>query len=573
MGKIILGIDLGTTNSAVAIFRNQQVEIIPNALNEKLTPSVVAFDEKYSRLTVGRTAKDILALKPDRAAALFKRDMGSSKIYELPNARYTAEELSGFVLMHLKNYAESYLKQEVEDCVITVPAYFNEDQRNMTKSAAEFAGLKVIRILNEPTAAAIAYGMQNLENESRFMVFDLGGGTFDICLMELFEGVLEVISVSGDTRLGGEDFTKTLCEYVLKEQNIEMQRVIKQDPEGFALLYKRAELAKRALSNSDEVKIKVPSFEKIENEEYEVSIRDEETDRIFSYLIRRMIKPCRDALRGANIKKEEIEHIILAGGATRMPCIKRFIKELFEIDAKTELDPDLSIVQGAAIQAALIYDNKDLSEIVVTDILSHSLGTEISQLVEEDTYIGDIYDPIIHRNTVIPVSRVKDYVPIHPNARSIYFVIYEGESRKASENKKIGEIEIKLPKTGKKEVEVRFTYDINGILDVEVTVKETKEKINKVFMRSKKALSEKEVEQAKERIAQLKKDPLENPELRALIIKAELLYKELDSFKKGILGALLLELEAAGLSRKSKELDEVHKALLDFMQEHGEENW
>ena len=542
LNEIIVGIDLGTTYSSVAVMKGGKVCMIPNSQGEFLTPSVVAWNKKTLIYEVGRIAKDILAVHPQNAASQFKRDMGSNKKIPINGVAYTPVELSSLVLKSLKSDAERELGTDVNQCVICVPAYFNDDQRKATKTAAEIAGFNVRRILNEPTAAAIAYGLHEQKKDCSFLVFDLGGGTFDVCVMDLCDGLLEVRSVFGISRLGGEDFTLRLAEHAFESSSFDVRKIM-NDPALYSVLYKRAELAKRSLSNQKSVSISVP----VSGKDYaaEVVINQSDLPLIFSPLIAKLNDPCRGVLRMADIAKTDIDLILLAGGATRMKCVRDFVADYFGQEPSLLIDPDLVVTHGAAIQAALYAQDSALEEITVTDILSHSLGIDVGREFGEKIKDG-YFDPIIHRGSVIPVSRIKSYQPMHESQTKVTIGIYEGESRYICDNHKIGEIVIdKIPKgIDNRSFEVRFTYDLNGILEVEVTVLSTGEVNTKLFIRNN-SLSEKEIEVSKKRIEALKKDLHENYRVREIIARSDLIYIEADPSVRRKLTGLIDLLETA----------------------------
>ena len=571
----ILGIDLGTTNSSVAIFAEGAVRMLPNALGDVLTPSVVAWDERAQELVVGRTAKDIYALHPDRAAALFKRGMGSDTRYTVGPDRYSAVELSALVLKALRADAERDLGLSVERAVITVPAYFNDAQRYATMQAGELAGLDVVRIINEPTAAAIAHGLHNKASDGTILVFDLGGGTFDVCVMDRFDGTLEVRSVAGESMLGGEDFTRRIAGESLQRCGLHLEWVEMSAPELLGSLLKRAELLKRRLADVEEGTLDVPAVPPRLAEGRTLTLTRAEVEEACASLLDRLRRPCREALRGAHLSRQDLDEIILVGGATRMPAVRAFVDRIFEHEILSGVDPDLAVVHGAAIQAALCNDDAAVSDMVVTDVASHSLGTDIAKDFGARE-VGGFFAPVIHRNTVIPTSVSQIFVTRHDNQTQIDFDIYEGESRHVRDNRLIGGLKVTdIPRgPAGQQVEARFTYDLNGILEVEITVLATGRKVSKVFHRNAETLTPEQLEVAARRIERLKQDPREAPRVRDAIARAELLIQEADPSSRGHLEAALDALEDALARRDPQAIEASLQELLSRCRDLDEdERW
>ena len=546
----IVGIDLGTTNSAMAVFQHGTVRVIPNALGDDLTPSVVALDKRNSgALLVGRTAKDIYAVHPELGAATFKRGMGTDLQYSIAGARYSSIELSAMVLEALRADAVRELGPGVDRCVITVPAYFNEAQRFATRKAGEIAGWIVERILNEPTAAAISHGAHR-GVDGTLLVVDLGGGTFDVCVMDRFEGALMVRSVAGESMLGGEDFTRRLVSLVLSTVGVPFERAEMTDVEAIALLTKRCELAKRKLTDEASARVRVPVIRKLLETEREVEVTREALDEAFESLIDRLRGPCRAALRGAQLNRTDMDDVILVGGATRMPAIHAFARQMFEREPLDGVDPDLAVVHGAAIQGALIGDDVGVDDMVVTDVASHSLGTMIVKEYGSRRVPG-FFLPIIHRNSVIPTSRSEVLHTIDANQKGMTIEVYEGESRMAQDNRQIGELVVKGIPAGPagQGVKVTFTYDLDGILEVEAVVEATGKSFRKIFSRSSKSLSPGEIKAAEARLKKIKRDPREAPAIRDLLARADLLIREVDPGNRRLLEQAIDFLEDALANR------------------------
>jgi molecular chaperone HscC len=546
----IVGIDLGTTNSSVAVFRNGKVDVLRNALGDVLTPSVVAVDEKGGGLIVGRTAKELYALHPERGAAWFKRTMGTDVTYPLVGARYGSVDLSALVLGALKADAERALHVPVTRCVITVPAYFDEAQRFATMKAGELAGLEVVRILNEPTAAAIAYGLHKRTQDGVLLVLDLGGGTFDVCVMDLFEGSLEVRSVAGESLLGGEDFTRRIAALALGRVGAQYERVEIHAPDALGLLMRRAELAKRALTNDGSATVLVPPIRGATTDPTEVALTRAEAEEAWAPLLERLEPPCRAALKGAKLNRSDVGAMLFVGGATRMPCVAALFRRLFERDPMTGVDPDLAVVHGAAIQAALLARDAAVGDVVVTDVASHSLGIEVTKEFGGKREDG-FFLPIIHRNAVIPTTQTTVVSTLDANQTVLMLNVFEGEARLVKENRALGKLKVSgIPRgPAGQPVAVRMTFDLNGILEVEAVVLETGKTFTTILTRDSKALSEKELEAAARRLATIKKDPHDRPRLRDAKARAETLLREVDPELRHRLEEVLDALETAVVQR------------------------
>jgi len=560
----IVGIDLGTTNSAIGMLEGERVRFFPNPLGDVLTPSAVALDTRSRSLIVGRTAKDIIAANPRLGAARFKTDMGTAKQFSVGDRTMTPVELSAHVLDALRSDAERALGVVVNRCVVTVPAYFDDAQRHATRQAAEQAGFVVERIINEPTAAAIAYGMHRRDDETMFAVIDLGGGTFDACVMELFEGILQVKSVAGESRLGGEDFTAALAHHIATRAGIPIP------PEGslgWALLYKRAELVKRALTRWPMTDVTLAP-EVTGGEERELVITVEEVDQVWAPLVLRLHAPIRSALRGARVERAQLADVILVGGATRMPCVRKVVAEILEREPLVHGDPDLLVAEGAGIQAAMIDGAKAVGEMVVTDVASHSLGVDVTRVIGSK-HVDGYFTPIIHRNTVIPTSQWESFQTMFDDQREVLLGIYEGDGRRVEDNRKIGELQVKgiPPGRAPKSFQVRLTYDLNGMLEVEAEIAETKATVSAVFRRDGGDVSPEMLEQARARLRAVRADPLDRPRYRDLHARAKLLWSELDHRKRDRLDSLIHDFETALAAREPKALEQTYDALMRCCEE------
>lgn len=561
---MIIGIDLGTTHSLVAYLdEDARPRLIPNALGETLTPSVVGVDPG-GELLVGRAASELQVVDPERCAGVFKRHMGTDWRTKLDGRQFDAVELSSLVLGSLRRDAEAHLGQEITRAVITVPAYFNEAQRQATVSAGRMAGLTVERILNEPTAAAIAYGLQDAGNDSVALVFDLGGGTFDVSIVERFEGMLEIRASSGEVFLGGEDFTMALVSRVLEREGSVLERVELEAPRRVSRLRQECEVAKRRLAREESATIRVPNDEGGFDDDgpvVEVSRSEfaEWTERVLS----RTDVPLRQALGDAGLKRSEVDEVILVGGATRMTAVRERIRETFEREPRIAINPDEVVALGAAVQAGLVGKDAGLGDFVVTDVAPFTLGIETSREIAGDRKPG-YFLPIVHRNTTIPVSRVECVGTVAPNQTEIRVRIFQGESRRVDDNLFLGEFKVDgIPRgPAGQSVDVRFTYDLNGLLQVEATVVETKRTVEHLVTKYAQGLSEREIEQAVERMTALKTHPREESRNRYLIRWADRLYRELPMMLRKDLEPLLHGFEEA-LELRDESAIEANRAALE----------
>ena len=516
----IVGIDLGTTNSLISCYTDNGVVVIDNSFGEKLTPSVVSVDED-GQIFVGKIAKERQITHPNDSVSLFKRNMGSKKEYKLGDKSYLPEELSSFIIRSLKEDAEKFLGEKIDEAVISVPAYFNDTQRRATKRAGELAGLKVERLINEPTAAAIAYGLHEKNSNTKFLVFDLGGGTFDVSVLEIYRNIMEVRAVGGDNYLGGEDFTKVLIEIFARENNIELPD---ERSKEYNMIRKQAEIAKRAFSTDRVVEMKAVVDEK----EYNLEISINDYEKQCELLLSRLRKPIERALSDAAIKLSEIDTIVLVGGGTKLPIIRTFVSKLFGRLPATNIDPDEVVAMGAGIQAAMKKRDKTLKEIVLTDVCPFTLGTNTSVEKPGGYYESGHFFPIIERNTIIPVSRVERLYTVRDNQKKITVEILQGESRLSKDNILLGEVSVVIPPSpkGEQAIDVRYTYDINGILEVEVTVVSTGVKKSVIIEKNPGYMSKEEVQERLQELQDIKIHPKDEDANRHLIERGERLYEE-----------------------------------------------
>ena len=535
--RMIVGIDLGTTNSLVAAWVDGAPRLIPNALGSVLTPSCVGLDDDGSVL-VGEAARERLQTHPFRTASLFKRYMGSGRTVQLGDRDYRPEELSSLVLRALKADAEAALGTTVTEAIITVPAYFSDAQRKATRVAGELAGLKVERLLNEPTAAALAYGLHEAGSETQFLVFDLGGGTFDVSILEMFEGVMEVRASAGDNMLGGEDFVTLIAGLAFANGIPEAAR---GDPHFMQKLVARTEAAKRELTKAGSARFEVSWKDATAT----VALDNETFEKLAEPLLNRLWRPIERALRDARIRAADLDNVVLAGGATRMPMIRALATRMFGRFPSIALNPDEVVAMGAAVQAGLKMKDKALDDVVMTDVCPYSLGTHVVRQLENGGRASGFYEPIIDRNTIVPVSRVERYYPVDRGQKQIRIEVYQGESRMVRDNILLGELTVPLPDgaSGQQGVDVRFTYDVNGLLEVEVTVVANRETERLVIASGDAALSPEEIAERLKVLSALKVHPRDTLENRTLLARAERLYEQLLGDLRDRVGQYILHFE------------------------------
>ena len=520
VNDMIIGIDLGTTNSLVAYYTEEGPRIIPNLLGKNLTPSIVSADG--DEIYVGETARERMLLYPETAASVFKRTMGTDKKYHLGNHFFTSEELSSFVLRSLKEDAEVYLGEEVTEAVISVPAYFNDARRKATKRAGELAGLKVERIISEPTAAAIAYGLYECKQDAKFLVFDLGGGTFDVSILELSGPILEVRAVAGDNFLGGEDFTNVL-ENMFFEKFPQLDREA-MDRKTLRYIHKQAESCKIGFENE-----RVSTMTCVIREEtYEYPIDINDYEKQCEELLERIRIPVRKSLADSRLRLSEIDKVVLVGGATKLPVVRKFVSKLFRSLPDTSVNPDEAIALGAAVQAAMKERKNSIREIILTDVCPFTLGTEVAVERENGGYESGYFCPIIERNTVIPASRTETMYTIRDNQSLVEVSVLQGESRFASNNLLLGKLEIEIPKApkGQESIDVTYTYDVNSILEVQVKVNSTGKTVKQILKGQQVDMTDEEIAARMEELAYLKIPPREQEENKLLLLRGERLYEE-----------------------------------------------
>ena len=556
----VVGIDLGTTNSLVSVWQNGTSRIIPNSLGELLTPSVVSVDD-IGMVLVGRPAKDRLVSHPDQTASQFKRLMGSNEKVRLGNRTFSPEELSALVLRQLKADAESDLGEPVEEAIISVPAYFNNNQRTATLHAARLANLHVERLINEPTAAALAYGLQAKEEERNFIVVDLGGGTLDVSILEKFDDLLEVHATSGDSFLGGEDFTFAMVGAICSKLALDRQALSREEQ---AHLYRLCDQAKKALAEESVVEI----VAKVGGREHRVPFSRDDFSRCCGELLERIRTPLERSVKDSGMGREDFDDVILVGGASRMPLVKNFVGRLFGRIPSATIDPDLVVAMGAAVQAALKQRNQALRDTVLTDVCPFSLGIETAHRMEQGHKSG-FFSVLIPRNTIIPASRVDRFFTIDDNQTDLRVAVYQGEQRLVKNNIAIGELTVRLPKAkaGEEAVDIRFTYDINGILEVQVDVVSTGARETLVIQNATHNLDDEELARLLKNMEGLKFHPREDSANIAVMNEAERMWAEALGEERDYIEQIIQYLDNALDSQDPRRAEEARGVVASKLEE------
>lgn len=541
---MLIGIDLGTTNSAGAIWQDGQARLIDNALGKVLTPSAVSVDAS-GQSWVGQAALERLATHTSETATSFKRYIGTEHSTALGQKRksWMAEDLSAMVLMALVADVEAATGERPTAAVITVPAYFNDKQRKATRRAGELAGLDVRRLINEPTAAALAFGLQDRGDREPFLVFDLGGGTFDVSVVEMFDGIVEVRASAGDNRLGGDDFNAILVKLARPALGNEAESELQSLPDDrrAALLTIAAEKARRHLSEHAEAEFSVTP----ESRTFTTTVTAEAFEEACAPLIARLREPVVRALRDCQISSEELSDIVLVGGATRMPVVRKAITRMFGRFPNSTVHPDHAVALGAAMQAGLLEKGEGLEEIRISDVAPFTMGVEVADQDRSGRIHDGLFSPIIQRNTPVPVSREHSYSTMHDGQRQVNLRIYQGEARLVRDNVQLGELNIPTPNgTAGIEVRVRFTYDSSGLLEVDASVPQTGETRNLVIADEADRKDRKAFEKRRAELASLKVHPRDDQANIALMARAERCYESFSGPMRDQIGQWILQYES-----------------------------
>lgn len=555
---------MGTTNSLVAYFTEDGPKIIPNRLGKNLTPSVVSVDEE-GNVYVGETARERMSLYPASVAQTFKRSMGTERVYNLSGHLFKPEELSSMVLRALKEDAEAFLGEEVTEAVISVPAYFDDKRRKATKRAGELAGLKVERMISEPTAAAVAYGLYDKNQDTRFLVFDLGGGTFDVSVLELYHNILEVRAVAGDNYLGGEDFTQEMAKLFLQKTGLQLSNLSEKEQ---VRLLKAAEKAKRAIN--DEANVTMSFLYQEEMKEAVISAK--EYEEACEELLMKIREPVKKSLADAGLKLSDIDEVLLIGGATRLSIVRDFLIRLFRKFPDTKLNPDETVALGAAVQAAMKERREEVKEVILTDVCSFTLGTEVVVEYDEGKFEDGRFCPIIERNTVIPASHTERLYTARDNQTSVRVRVLQGESRFARNNLYLGELEIEVPKgpKGSESVDVTYTYDINSLLEVEVKVVSTGISKKMIIKGQDNQMTDEEIQKRMEELAYLKIQPRDYEENRLVLLRAERMYEESLGDRRQKLDRYITAFEAALKRGDHDEIRDAREELNEVLEDEDD---
>lgn len=530
----VIGIDLGTTNSLVAVFENGTSKIIRGSAGEVLTPSAVSVDED-GLILVGAAAKERAISHPQHTATDFKRFMGTDKQFILGDKRFTAEALSSFVLRKLVQDAERYLGTTVSEAIISVPAYFNNRQRDATKAAAALAGLACKRIVNEPSAAALAVRMLNLDTEECYLVFDFGGGTLDISVVDCFENIIEIVAVCGDNHLGGIDFDLSLATELCRRHSVHFDTLDEGDR---ASLLKSSALGKEALSRSEKVLLTFV----LEGTELSMPLSNGLLIELNKPLFSKMKALIAKVLLDSGRTTADITDVIMVGGSCHMPCIREFLTHTLQRQIRVPQELDLLVAKGIGNYIGIKERAQEIEDLMMTDVCPFSLGVDILNRNERlDDTKGSLMSFVIERNSVLPTEASRRYVTARDNQDRMHFEIYQGENYYVNQNIKIGEISIDVPKApaGREGAIITFRYDINSILDIKVVNSTTGNEAHMVIQQSGHAMTPEQIEQKRNELDALRLIPYENEENRAAMAYAERLYSETSEGLREHIGFLL----------------------------------
>jgi molecular chaperone HscC len=566
----IIGIDLGTTNSLVGAFVDGRPRLLPNAHGGLLTPSVVGVLPS-GEVIVGAAAREQRVTDPHATASCFKRYMGSDRKLDLGGRTFSAPELSSLVLGSLKGDAEIALCTPVSRAVVTVPAYFNDHQRQATRLAGRLAGLDVLRILNEPTAAALTYGFHDRRGDKRILVVDLGGGTFDVTLMQVFEGSIEIVATAGEAFLGGEDFTNLLVARVLESQGLQYEASEISSPHRVSRLRKVCEDAKRSLGAGEPVVIRMPDARGDLGEDAPgVRVTPGEYASLCEKLLARLAAPVAKVLRDGRSEPGEVDDLVLVGGALRMPLVRKFFEARLQREGLMTHDPDHAVGLGAAVQAGLLARESGVEDMMVTDVCPFTLGMEIVKKIGRE-HVDGFFLPIIHRNTTVPVSQIEEVFTTHANQTQVVIEVYQGDARRVKDNLHLGSLKVTGIPRGPSgtPIHVRFTYDLNGLLEVEVLVPSTGRKFTGVFTNHVKGLRNDAIREAVAKMQALKVYPREDLGSRRLLLFGERVLGEVPFFQRAELDDALTEFEAAMQSGDRKSFDAARELLLILLDRLG----
>lgn len=561
-----IGIDLGTTNCLVAVWQNGESVLIPDSSGEYLTPSFVSVDG--DQIYVGKTAKERMIAHPDQTASVFKRYMGTDRQFCLGGRMFLPEELSAFLLKKIKEDAEAFLQEEVGEAVISVPAYFHDKARAATKRAGELAGFVVKRIINEPSAAALACQNMEQQEDATILVFDFGGGTLDVSLVESFDNVVQIEAVSGDNHLGGSDFDNVIARYFCEKQNLLWDSL---NEKLKSVILKAAERCKIELTTATDAVMRV----RYEEQSWDLSLSRQDVVHIAAEIFRRMEKPVKRVLMDGNISPDELTEIVLVGGSCKMEIVKQYLSYILEGRKIETHDPDRMIARGLGVVVGIKERDDAIKDMLLTDICPFSLGVGIRNPDGSDR---DVMSVLIERNTSLPASREKRYYTAYDNQTEVSVNVYQGESYYADDNLSLGQIKLHVPpkKEGEVYVDIRFTYDINGLLEVQLYTPEIGQMRKIIFQKEENSMTEAEKEAKLKEFEKLKIHPKEKEENQYLIAKGEALYVQSTGALRDAVGkwlgyftGLLEEQDEAKIRKERKKVEAAFAQLEQILQYQG----
>jgi molecular chaperone DnaK len=569
--KPIVGIDLGTTNSEVAILREGRSVVVPDTAENRILPSFVGLSPA-GEILVGESARNQYVVAPERTIKSIKRKMGSDECVSLGEENYSPQEISAFILKRLKAIAEESLGESVEQAVITVPAYFSDKQRQATKDAGEIAGLEVVRIINEPTAAALAYGLDR-EEDQFLVVYDLGGGTFDVSVIEINSGVIEVRATHGNTQLGGDDFDAALVEYIAEDFRQQHGVDLCADRRAMARLTRAAERAKIALSDAPFATIREEFIATAKGKpiHLEMEIERSRFEALINDMLESTIECVQQALEDASLTTDEINEVLLVGGSTRIPLLSDMIADAIDVEPHLEIDPELCVAMGASVQAGIIAGEP--IDAILVDVTPYSLGIEAATW-DMGVPMFDQYSVIIKHNTPIPVSKSEVYTTFTPDQELVDIKVYQGEEPIASQNTFLGEFRlegVKRTKRGEPEIVINFDYDVNGIVHVSAQDKQTGREKEIAVTATPDRLTEEQKTEATERFEDMVIDldavPADFHE--DAVVLRERAVEVAESLEAGVdktkLQELVAELDSTLSSQNEEAIEELRDELLDFL--------
>lgn len=551
----VIGIDLGTTNSLGAVFRNGKVELIPNRFGSYLTPSVVSVGED-GEILVGEVAKERLITHPEQSAASFKKDMGTREMKVLGDKKFLPEELSSFIIRSIIEDAKSYLEEEIEEAVVSVPAYFHDRQRVAAKRAGALAGITVKRIINEPSAAALA-SYFDTQREQIYLIFDFGGGTLDISIVECFDTMVEILAVSGDNHLGGDDFHEIMVEAFFKEHGLVRNAVTDKE---YAVLLRRAEICKQKLTRETTAKMSAV----IAGRTYQSEFTNERLMDESAVILGKIKKVMTRALKDGGLSVRDIDAVVMVGGSSKMPLIQSYLQHLFQQAPFVVGNCDEMIARGLGLLCAVKERDENVRDYVLTDICPFTLGTDVIN----DSDVENCYmSPIIERNTVLPCSKVKRFYTARDNQTKIDIRILQGEHPYADDNLCLEKMSVAVPgrKRAEESVDIRFTYDINGILIVDMTVVSTGKTVSKVISQD---MDEREIECRMRELEALKVHPKDISENRLILERLESLYEEVPTYMRQQIGLFISNFERLLSEQNPRQIQKYRKFLEQILEQY-----